>query len=94
MTAKVSNSKDIACLNAKIEVLEQRITALEHVSKKFTRKRREYTDEQRSAIRTRLLAGQEAARKKREVEVKADKTQGSKVDKQSNNIRSDRKKRS
>ena len=33
-----------------------------------TRRVREYTDEERAAIRARLLAGQEAARKRREAE--------------------------
>lgn len=38
-----------------------------------TRRVREYTDEERAAIRARLLAGQEAARKRREAEAKATK---------------------
>ena len=40
-------------------------------SKKSTGRAREYTHEERAAIRTRLLAGQEAARKRREAEAKA-----------------------
>ena len=40
-----------------------------------TRRVREYTDEERAAIRTRLLAGQEAARKKRENEIAAKATE-------------------
>jgi phage-related minor tail protein len=40
-------------------------------SAKSTRRVREYTEEERKAIRARLLAGQEAARKRREAEAKA-----------------------
>lgn len=40
-------------------------------SAKSSRRVREYTEEERKAIRARLLAGQEAARKRREAEVKA-----------------------
>lgn len=42
-------------------------------SAKSTRRAREYTEEERKAIRARLLAGQEAARKRREAEAKATK---------------------
>jgi len=59
-------------------VLELRLEKLAKVfawseskkSAKSTRKTREYTDEQRAAIRERLIAGQEAARKQREAEAK------------------------
>ena len=40
-------------------------------SARSARRTREYTEEERKAIRARLLAGQEAARKRREAEVKA-----------------------
>lgn len=40
-------------------------------SAKSTRRVREYTEEERKAIRARLLAGQEAARKRREKEDRA-----------------------
>lgn len=59
------------------EELDVRVTALEKLVGQLTsqkpkaRKLREYTDEQRAAIRARLLAGQEAARKKREAESKS-----------------------
>jgi hypothetical protein len=59
---------------SKITILEGRVATLERlvsqVSKKVTRRKKEYTDEQRTAIRTRLLAGQEEVRKKRETESK------------------------
>lgn len=59
------------------EELDKRLTALEQVVKTLAsrrlkpRKEREYTDEERAAIRVRLLAGQEAASKRRENEVNA-----------------------
>lgn len=59
-----------------IEELETRVAALERQArkaKKANRKKHEYTEEERANIRARLLAGQEAARKKREAEVKATK---------------------
>jgi len=66
------------------EELEARVTALEKLveslnlvhflmgssKKKLARKPKEYTDEARATIRKRLLAGQEAARKRRETEAK------------------------
>ena len=66
------------------EELEARVTALEKLveslnfvhflidagKKKLARKPKEYTDEERATIRARLLAGQEAARKRREAEAK------------------------
>ena len=66
MTKKNTKTKTTGDLEPRVSTLEQRIAVLEQLSKKFTRKKREYTDEQRAAIRARLLAGQEAARKKRE----------------------------
>lgn len=59
--------------------LDARVTALEKLvqqlvsQKPKVRKQREYTEEERAKIRARLLAGQEAARKKREVEIKVTK---------------------
>ncbi len=70
MAKKNIKTKVTNDLESRVTVLETRIAALEIVSKKFTRKKREYTDEQRVAIRARLLAGQEAARKRRENEAK------------------------
>ena len=66
MATKSIKTKTTTDLESRVNTLEKRIAALEQISKKFTRKKREYTDEQRAAIRARLLAGQEAARKKRE----------------------------
>ena len=59
-------SRDV---EAQIAALEARVGALEHISLKLNRKKRQYTDEQRAAIKARLLAGQESARKRREAEV-------------------------
>ena len=72
MSQKNNKTKEIMDLEAQITALEERVAALENISLKLTRKKRHYTDEQRAAIRERLLAGQEAARKRREAEVKAD----------------------
>jgi hypothetical protein len=58
-------------LESRVTMLERRTAALEQLSKRLTRKKREYTDEQRAAIRARLLAGQEAARNRRENEAKS-----------------------
>lgn len=69
MAKKSIKTKATGDLESKIKMLEDRITALEQLSKKFTRKKREYTDEQRAAVRARLLAGQEAARKRRENDI-------------------------
>ena len=60
------NGKATTDLASKVEALEKRIAMLERVCKRFTRKKRDYTDEERAAIRARLLAGQDAARKRRE----------------------------
>jgi len=60
-----------ANLESRITSLEKRIAPLEKLSKRFIRRQRAYTDEQRAAIRARLLAGQEAARKGREAKVTA-----------------------
>ncbi len=63
-------------LEPRVTMLEGRVAALEKLVGEVTkkaRKQREYTDEERAAIRARLLAGQETARKKREAETKATK---------------------
>jgi hypothetical protein len=77
-TNKFKGEKDMAKktikttgnLESRVTILEARLAALEQMSKKFNRKTREYTDEQRAAIHKRLLAGQEAARKRRDDDVK------------------------
>ena len=56
-------------LNKRVAILEKQVQQLASQRPK-ARKSREYTNEQRAAIRERLLAGQEAARKKREGEAK------------------------
>jgi hypothetical protein len=44
-------------LESKVKQLEKRLTKLELlIEKRFARKKREYTDEERKAIRARLLA--------------------------------------
>lgn len=55
-------------LESRMRLLEKRLTKLE---KKFSHRKREYTVEEKKAIRARLLTGQETARKKREAEAKA-----------------------
>ncbi len=62
-------------LEARVKDLETKMVQLMADIKKSPkpRKVRQLTDEQRAAIRVRLLAGQEAARKKRESEVKVSK---------------------
>ncbi len=66
-----NNVKATKDLDSRITALENRTAALEQLSNKFNRKKREYTDEQRAAIRARLLSGQEAARTRKENEAKA-----------------------
>lgn len=57
---------------ARLTALEVRVTVLEAQARNAKpRKKREYTQEERTAIRTRLLAGQEAKRKRLEAEAKA-----------------------
>jgi len=63
---------------ATLEELETRIAALEkqaRKSRRATRRKHEYTQEEKANIKARLLAGQEAARKRREIEQKS-KTNG------------------
>ena len=64
-------------LEARVAALEKLVESLNLVhflmdssKKKLARKPKEYTDEARATIRARLLAGQEAARKRREAEAK------------------------
>ncbi len=57
-------TKQSVDMATRITDIERRLTGLEKATKKIARKKRDYTDEQRAAIRTRLLAGQEAARKR------------------------------
>ena len=68
-----TNTEDI---EARLWKVEKRVATLEkHVGIKVkrTRRTREYTPEERAAIRARLKTGQAAARKKREAEAKVDK---------------------
>jgi len=58
-------------LESRLTALEKRIAAVEQLSKRFTRRKHDYTDEERAAIRARLLAGQEAASKRRETKTTA-----------------------
>ncbi len=61
-------------LESRVKLLEKRLTKLEdQIEKKLNRRKREYTEEAKKAIRARLLAGQETARKRREAEAKATK---------------------
>ena len=65
-------------LESRVTLLEGQVGVLEELfrnTKRIIRQKREYTDEERAAIRTRLLAGQEAARKKRENEIAAKATE-------------------
>ena len=71
MTKKNIKAKATGDLESRVTILEQRIAVLEQLPKKIVRRKKEYTDEERAAIRARLLAGQEAARKQRENEAKA-----------------------
>ena len=83
MARKNTTTKVTGDLQSRIVILEARVAALEKQArnvKKVIHRKREYTEEERVAIRTRLLAGQEAARKKREAEAKA--TKKVKADKQ------------
>ena len=70
MSIKNINAKATRDLESRVAILEQRITALEKLSKKIIRRKKQYTDEERAAIRARLLAGQEAALKRRNSEVR------------------------
>ncbi len=84
MARKNVKTKATGDLESRVTIVEQRIAVLEQLSKKIVRRKNEYTDEERAAIRARLLAGQEAARKQRENEAKAkvtEKTESSNTNK-------------
>jgi len=68
MSKKNIKATETVDLESRVTILEARVAVLEQSSKRVMRKKREYTDEQRAAIRVRFLAGQEAARKQRENE--------------------------
>ncbi len=73
-------SMRIATLEARMASLEQRLATLEQGSTTAKPKRKkDLSPEDRAAIRARLVAGQEAARARREVEAKkANKQKGAK----------------
>ncbi len=62
-------------LEARLSFCEQRLAAIERymggVITAATKRRRELTPEERKAVRARLIAGQEKARARRELEAKA-----------------------
>jgi len=67
-------SMRIATLEARMASLEQRLATLEQSSTAAKpRKRKDLSPEDRAAIRARLVAGQEAARARREAEAKSSK---------------------
>jgi hypothetical protein len=62
-----TNRPTVADLASRLTALEECVSKFEKLArsiKRTTRKKREFTEEQRKAIRARLLAGQEVARKK------------------------------
>lgn len=62
--AKKNNTRKTD-LESRIRLLEKTVTELEiRLEKKLNRRKREYTEEEKKAIRARLLAGQEAALKR------------------------------
>jgi len=84
MTKKNIKAKATGDLESRVTALEARMAVLEQLARKVVRRKRDYTDEERAAIRARLLAGQEAARKQRENEAKAkvtEKTESSNTNK-------------
>jgi hypothetical protein len=70
MSKKNIKVEETVDLESRVTILEARVTVLEQSSKQVIRKKREYTDEQKAAIRARLLVGQEAASKRRNDYVK------------------------
>ena len=68
MSKKNIKATETVDLESRVTILEARVAVLEQSSKRVMRKKREYTDEQRAAIRARFLVGREAARKRRENE--------------------------
>ena len=75
MVKKNVKAKATGDQESRVTALEARMAVLEQLSKKVIRRKRDYTDEERAAIRARLLAGQEVARKQRENEAQP-KTEG------------------
>lgn len=75
-------------LESRVTLVEARVTILEELvktGKKVGRRKKQYTDEEKAAIRARLLAGQEVARKRRETEAKeTEKTESSTTKKAKN----------
>ena len=74
MVKKNTMPKANGDLESRVTFLEGQVGVLEELfrnTKRVIRQKREYTEEQRAAIRARLLAGQEAARKRREEEINA-----------------------
>lgn len=71
---------DTGGFESRLLVLEKRVAALEKLAsikrKRVVRRTKIYTAEEKAAIRARLVAGREAARKKRELEAKANKKGG------------------
>ena len=71
-----NNKQVTGDLSAVVSAIEERLFNLEKEVRKLgsqrgkVRKVREFSDKQRAAIRARLLAGKEAARKRREKEEK------------------------
>jgi hypothetical protein len=71
MAKKNTTEKSTESLESQVKQFEKRLTKLEVlIAKKFARKKREYTEEERKTIRARLLSGQEAAKKKLESKTK------------------------
>jgi hypothetical protein len=65
----MDTKNEMGVLESRVGILETRVAALEQLSrnaKRTNRRKKEYTPEEKAAIRARLLAGQEAARKRRE----------------------------
>jgi hypothetical protein len=80
-------ANDNVDFESRLNLLEAKVTILEGTlirnSKNTIRRKREYTSEEKTNIRARLVAGQEAARKRREeVDTKIiDKTDSGKIKK-------------
>ena len=63
----------LSTLEARMSALEQRLAVVEKAGGKPPRRRkRELTPEERSAVRARLLAGQERKRQEREAALRAE----------------------
>ncbi len=71
MATKTGTKVTPTIIEKACDELNNRVTILEKLARKpKARKQREYTEEEKVAIRARLLAGQEAARKRRENKTK------------------------